>query len=41
MTIEHFRYLTRDDIDALLEAARRDRAEAVARLIRRAARGWL
>ena len=39
MTIEPIRYPTRDEMDALLEAARRDRAEAVARLIRGAVRG--
>jgi len=39
MTIEHFRYPTREEIDALVRAARRDRAEANARLFRDAFRG--
>ena len=39
MTIEHFRYPTRDEIEALLEAARRERAEAIARMFRGAVRG--
>jgi hypothetical protein len=39
MTIEHFRYPTRAEIDALIEAARRERAEAVARMFRGAVRG--
>jgi hypothetical protein len=32
MTIEHFRYPTREEINALVHAARRDRAEAIASL---------
>lgn len=39
MTIEHFRYPTRAEIDALVRAARRDRAEAIARLFRDAGGG--
>ncbi|HSF22265.1 MAG TPA: hypothetical protein VLA81_09495 [Burkholderiales bacterium] len=39
MTIEHFRYPTHEEIDALVRAARRERAEAIARLFRDAFRG--
>ena len=39
MTIEHFRYPKHEEIDALMRAARRDRAEAIARLFRDAFRG--
>ena len=39
MTIKHPRYPTREEIDALVQAARRDRAETIARLFRDAVRG--
>jgi hypothetical protein len=37
-TIEHYRNPTREEIDALVRAARRDRAEAVAGLFQDAVR---
>ncbi|HSD99456.1 MAG TPA: hypothetical protein VLB72_01835 [Burkholderiales bacterium] len=39
MTIDPFHYPTRNEIDACVRAARRDRAEAIARLFRDAANG--
>jgi hypothetical protein len=39
MTIELYRYPTREEIDALVRAARRDRAEANARLFHDVVRG--
>jgi hypothetical protein len=39
MNMKHFRYPTYEEIDALVRAARRDRAEAVAHLFQDAVRG--